>query len=169
MNDHDIRTALAGFDRAIATMADGDAAWQALRALAEQLVGAKLFTVMTVDWANERAGRVFTSHPEAYPVSGTKPITYDDWFEIVHRKRQTYVANSLAEMSDHFYDRDTINALGCQSVVNLPIEVAGEMVGTVNLLHEAGYYTPERLGGVELLALPAKTAYLATFYFQRRD
>ena len=124
MHDNDV-AAFAEFERAIATMRDGDAGWQALRVLAERLVGAKLFTVSVVDWANERAGRVFTSHPEAYPVAGTKPIHYDDWFEIVHKQRQTYVANSLAEMSDHFFDRDVIAALGCASVVNQPIEVAG--------------------------------------------
>jgi hypothetical protein len=169
MNDDDIRRALDAFDRSIATLGAADAAWQALRVLSEALVGAKLFTVMTIDWANEHAGRVFTSHPEAYPVSGTKPITYDDWFEIVHKKRETYVANSLAEMSDHFYDRDTINSLGCQSVLNLPIELAGEMVGTVNLLHEEGFYTTERVERSGLLKLPAKTAYLAAFYWQRRD
>ena len=44
-------------------MKNGDSAWQALRVLSDRLVGARLFTVMTVDWANERAGRVFTSHP----------------------------------------------------------------------------------------------------------
>jgi hypothetical protein len=168
MHDNDV-AAFAEFERVIATMRDGDAGWQALRVLAERLVGAKLFTVSVVDWANERAGRVFTSHPEAYPVAGTKPIHYDDWFEIVHKQRQTYVANSLAEMSDHFFDRDVIAALGCASVVNQPIEVAGEMVGTVNLLHEEGYYTPERVARCAALSLPAKTAYLASFYFQRRD
>ena len=168
MHDNDV-AAFAEFERVIATMRDGDAGWQALRVLAERLVGAKLFTVSVVDWANERAGRVFTSHPEAYPVAGTKPIHYDDWFEIVHKQRQTYVANSLAEMSDHFFDRDVIAALGCASVVNQPIEVAGEMVGTVNLLHEEGYYTPERVARCAVLSLPAKTAYLASFYFQRRD
>lgn len=169
MPDDEIFTALAAFDRALSGMKSGDDAWQALRLLAETLVGAKLFTVSVVDWANERAGRVFTSHPEVYPVSGTKPIHYDDWFEIVHRQRQTYVANTLATMSDHFSDRDVIASLGCGSVVNLPIEVAGEMVGTVNLLHEEEFYTPARLARTQHLALPAKAAYLATWYFQHSD
>ena len=169
MTDDAIFAALATFNGALSEMKSGDDGWQALRVLAETLVGAKLFTVSVVDWANEHAGRVFTSHPEAYPVSGTKPIRYDDWFEIVHKQRQTYVANTLATMSDHFFDRDIIASLGCGSVVNLPIEVAGEMVGTVNLLHEENFYTPERLARVPHLALPAKAAYLATWYFQRSD
>lgn len=169
MTEDDIRAAVAAFDWAIATMADSDAAWQALRVLSEALVGARLFTVLTVDWAHERAGRVFTSHPEAYPVAGTKPIRYDAWFDVVHKQRQTYVANTIEEMKPHFPDHVTIASLGCGSVVNLPVEVAGEMIATINLLHEENFYTPERLARLPLLALPAKTAYLATWYFDRAE
>ncbi len=158
---------LADFDRAIATMRHGDDAWQALRVLSETLVGAKLFTVLTVDWDNERAGRVFTSHPEAYPVAGTKPLHYDSWFDVVHRERRPFVANTIAEIAKVFPDHDVIWSLGCGSVVNLPIEIAGEMVGTINLLHAENFYTPERVAMTETLRLPAKTAYLASFYFQR--
>ena len=163
------QAALKAFDTAIATLKHTDDAWQALRVLAETLVGAKLFTVMTVDWENERAGRVFTSHPEAYPVAGSKPIRYDAWFDIVHKQRQTYVANTIAEMKPYFPDHEVIASLGCGSIVNLPIEMAGAMVGTVNLLHEENFYTPERVARVAHLTLPAKAAYLATFYFQNSD
>jgi len=170
MTDDEIFAALAAFERSLATMSKGDDAWQALRVLAETLVGVKLFTVMTIDWTNERAGRVFTSHPEAYPVSGTKPLRYDNpWFDIVHRQRQTYVANTITEMEPHFPDHETIAALGCGSIVNLPIELAGAMVGTVNLLHEEHYFTPARVALTKHLVLPAKTAYLATWYFQRSE
>ncbi|MDR3475649.1 MAG: GAF domain-containing protein [Devosia sp.] len=169
MTQDQIAAAITTFERAIATMDQADAAWQALRGLSEALVGARLFTVMTVDWANERAGRVFTSHPEAYPVAGSKPIRYDGWFDIVHRQRQTYVANTIEAMRSHFPDHATIASLGCGSIVNLPVEIAGEMVATVNLLHEEHFYTPERVARTALLALPAQTAYLAGWYFDRTD
>jgi hypothetical protein len=167
MTEEQIFAATHHFERAIAAMKQGDDAWQALRILAETLVGVKLFTVMTVDWANERAGRVFTSHPEAYPVSGSKPIRYDAWFDVVHKQRRPYVANTIAEMQPYFPDYETIAALGCGAIINLPIEIAGAMVGTVNLLHEEHHFTPERVELAKRLALPAKTAYLATWYFQR--
>jgi GAF domain-containing protein len=170
MTDADVFAATSTFERALATMNKGDDAWQALRVLSETLVGVKLFTVMTIDWTNERAGRVFTSHSEAYPVSGTKPLRYDNpWFDIVHRQRQTYVANTITEMEPHFPDHETIASLGCGSIVNLPIELAGAMVGTVNLLHEEQHFTPERVAVTKHLVLPAKAAYLATWYFQRSE
>ena len=161
------QAALKAFDTAIATLKHTDDAWQALRVLAETLVGAKLFTVMTVDWENERAGRVFTSHPEQYPVSGTKPLHYDSWFDVVHKERQPFVANTIADIAKVFPDHALIWSLGCGSVVNLPIEIAGAMVGTVNLLDAEHFYTPERVAATEALKLPAKTAYLASFYFAR--
>jgi len=167
MTEADPAGALAAFDRALASMKHGDDAWQALQVLAEKVVGVKLFTVMTIDWENEHAGRVFTSHPDAYPVSGTKPIVHDYWFDVVHKDRQAFVANTLDEMGEHFFDQATIASLGCGSVVNLPIEIAGAMVGTLNLLHEAQFYTPERVALTRHLALPAKAAYLASWYFQR--
>ena len=169
MTDAHTAAALAAFDSAMATMKDGDAAWQALRVLSEALVGAKLFTVLTVDWPNERTGRVFTSHPEAYPVAGTKPIRYTEWFEVVHKRREAFVANTIEAMKPFFPDHDLIWSLGCGSIINLPIEIAGDMVGTINLLHEEQFYTPERVERSELLKLPSKAAYLATWYFQRTD
>jgi hypothetical protein len=167
MTSDDIQSALAKFDAAIATMKTGDAAWEALRVLSQALVGGKLFTVMTVDWENERAGRVFTSHPEEYPVSGTKPIHYDSWFDVVHRERKPFVANTIADIAKVFSDHELIWSLGCGSVVNLPIEIAGAMVGTVNLLDAEHFYTPDRVAMTAHLKLPAKTAYLASFYFER--
>jgi hypothetical protein len=161
------QAALTAFDAAIATLKHADDAWQALRVLAETLVGARLFTVMTVDWENERAGRVFTSHPEQYPVSGTKPLHYDSWFDVVHKERKPFVANTIADIAKVFPDHALIWSLGCGSVVNLPIEIAGAMVGTVNLLDAEHFYTAERVAATEALKLPAKTAYLASFYFER--
>ncbi len=58
-----------------------------------------------------------------------------------------------------FPDAELIGRLGCGSVINLPVILAGEMVATVNMLHEEGYYTPERVAMThELLTLPAMAA-----------
>ena len=165
MTEADIIGALAVFDHAIAGAGSPEAPWQALRTLADTLVGARLFTVMTVDKVNERAGRVFTSDPKNYPVSGTKPIRYDSWFDLVHKQRQPFVANTIADIAKVFPDHETIWSLGCGSVVNWPVEIGGDMVGTVNLLDVEHYYTPERVALCRHLSLPAKTSFLAAAYF----
>ncbi|UJW85637.1 GAF domain-containing protein [Devosia sp. SL43] len=151
--------AVARFDAAIANAKDADTAFAALQALVQATVGAKLFTYMTVDMEAEVARRAYTSDPENYPTSGTKPIRYDAWFDIVHKQRQYFVANTIADIAKVFPDYGLINSLGCQSVVNMPVVLGGELVGTVNMLDVDGYYAPERVRTIrELIAVPAKLA-----------
>ena len=151
--------AIARFDAAIAQAKGADEAFGALQALVQATVGAKLFTFMTVDMQAEVARRAYTSDPQNYPASGTKPIRYDAWFDIVHKQRQYFVANTIAEIAKVFPDYELINSLGCQSVVNMPVVLGGELVGTVNMLDVEGYYTPERVELIkEIIAVPAKLA-----------
>lgn len=159
MTEH--AAAIAAFDTAIAEAKGADAAFAALQKLTEDTVGTKLFTFMTVDMAAELARRAYSSDPVNYPASGTKPIRYDSWFDIVHKDRQYFVANTIAEIAKVFPDYELIDSLGCQSVVNMPVVIGGELIGTVNMLDVDGYYTPERVQVIrDVLAVPAKLAAL---------
>jgi GAF domain-containing protein len=153
--------AIAAFDAAIAEAKGAEEAFGALQVLAQATVGAKLFTYMSVDIAAELARRAYTSDPKNYPTSGTKPIRYDSWFDIVHKQRQYFVANTIEDIAKVFPDYELINSLGCQSVVNMPVVIGGELIGTVNMLDVEGHYTPERVEVIrEVLAVPAKLAAL---------
>lgn len=155
----DTSAALAQFDAAIAEATTAEAAFAALQRLCEASVGVKLFTYMTVDMENELARRAYTSDAANYPTSGTKPIHYDAWFDVVHKQRQYFVANTIADIAKVFADHELINSLGCQSVVNMPVILGGELVGTVNMLDVEGYYTPERVQTIrDVLSVPAKLA-----------
>lgn len=127
----------------------------ALQALAETLVGVKLFTLMSFDAETGAAARFYSNMPEAYPVSGTKPVNTTDWSRQVLREQQTFVANDIEGIAAVFYDHELIRSLGCESVINVPVVIAGGVVGTVNCLHEAGFYTPERVARAQALKLPA--------------
>ncbi|NGN41610.1 GAF domain-containing protein [Mesorhizobium sp. CGMCC 1.15528] len=161
MTNEEIMAALAEFDAAIAGGKGANAPWLALQALSRKIVGAKLFTVMTVDMKNELARRAYTSDPKSYPASGTKPVQYNRWFNVVHKARETFVANTIADIATVFPDHETIWSLGCGSVINMPVVIAGELLGTVNCLDVEHHYTPERLERSRLLATPAKLAFLA--------
>ncbi|MDB5555545.1 MAG: hypothetical protein JWL86_5529 [Rhizobium sp.] len=161
MTNEDFAAALAAFDEAIASDTRTDAPWIALETLARKVIGAKLFTTMTVDMKNEVARRAYTSDPVSYPSSGTKPIRYDSWFDIVHKERKSFIANTIEDIAKVFPDYELIDSLGCQSVVNIPVVVAGELLGTVNCLDVAHHYTPERVTASELLKMPARLAFLA--------
>ena len=153
--------ALQDFTRAVAAAREPGAAYDALHRLTAALVGAELFTVMTVDMGAMLARRAYTSDPEAYPTSGTKPVEMNAWFEVVHGRHECFVANTLAEIAEVFPDHELIGSLGCGSVVNLPVILRGELVATVNALHEEGHYGPERVARIRRdLTLPALTALL---------
>ncbi|WP_194093987.1 GAF domain-containing protein [Marivivens aquimaris] len=147
------------FTQALSNAQTEDAVYEALCTLGKELVGAKLFTVMTADMDAMLARRVFTDDPANYPTSGTKPVELNSWFDVVHGRRESFVANTLDDISKVFGDWELIGQLGCGSVVNLPVVIGGKMVATVNMLHEAGYYTPERVAAIEEhLTLPATAA-----------
>lgn len=153
--------ALAGFDAALAAAETPEAVWKALQALTRATIGARLFTVMEIDDVRGVAARAFTSDPVAYPATGTKPLRRDAWTDLVHGEKKTFVADTLAAIAQVFPDHATIGALGCGSVLNLPIEIAGKVVGTLNALDVEHHYDATRRAMAERLRLPAKAAWLA--------
>lgn len=130
-------------------------AFAALEAMTRELVGAKLFTIMTSDMGKRESERVYSSMPDVYPVSGTKPYNETHWSEITLRNKQTFVANTIGDIAKVFDDHELILSLGCESVINVPIIVDGAVIGTINCLHEEGYYTEERVKAADQLKLPA--------------
>lgn len=165
----DLSRALAAFDRALGAATEPDAPFDALHALTRTVVGVRLFTVMTVDMDRMLARRAYSSDPENYPCSGTKPVEMNSWFEVVHTRREMFVANTLAEIAKVFPDHALIGSLGCGSVVNLPIELGGQLAATMNILDREHHYTPERTSAVRAeLSLPAKAALLASERLLRR-
>lgn len=149
------------FTKAVAEGADQpEEAYAALWALTRDVVGVKLFTVMTHDARTGMAQRVYSNMPDAYPVSGTKPANETDWSRQVIRDKRTFVANDIDGIAAVFSDHELIRSLGCESVINVPIIVSGEVKGTINCLHEAGFYTPERVEAAEALKLPGAVCLL---------
>ncbi|WP_299772609.1 GAF domain-containing protein [uncultured Tateyamaria sp.] len=107
-------------------------------------VGGRLFTVTVLDHKAGLAQRVYTSHPETYPLSGTKPISQGAWTEMVIERGETFVANTVAEFAIYFADHALIESHGCQSALNVPV-VDDRVVGTVNVLDQEHYFSPDKV------------------------
>jgi ABC-type oligopeptide transport system ATPase subunit len=129
-----------------------DGIFAEFHALAEAAVGVKLFTVMTLDRAAGLARRAYSSNGHAYPVSGAKPIEPTAWFAQVADRGETFVANDIEAIAAVFPDHALIASLGCESIVNLPIADGGTVIGTLNILHRAGWFTPARVATLQGLA-----------------
>ncbi len=108
-------------------------------------LGTRMFTVTVQDLAADVARRAYTSHPVDYPVSGTKPLTRDGWYDFCITGQQTFVANTPPEFARYFFDHALITSLGLGSCINVPIVAGGEVPGTVNLLAEAHHFTQSKL------------------------
>ncbi len=148
------------FMQALAAKGQPDRTFEALARLVQDTIGAKLFTTMVIDRDRNVARRNFTNMPEAYPVSGEKPRNKDRWADIVEGQHETFVANSIEEIAVVFPDHELIRSLGCESCINVPVTIDGQVIGTLNCLHEAGHYTPERVEAANALKLPGAVAFL---------
>lgn len=144
-------------------------AYAALETLVKEVVGAKLFTIMTSDTTDKLSERIYSSMPDVYPVSGTKPYNETDWSEITLNRKETFVANTIEDIAKVFDDHELILSLGCQSVINVPITVDGEVIGTLNCLHDRGYYTEDRIRAAEALKLPGTVCMLLHAQQKRED
>lgn len=139
---------------------DAEKAFAALETLTRELVGVKLFTVMTSDTKNRLSRRIYSNMPDAYPVSGTKPYNETHWSDITLKRKETFVANTIGDIAEVFDDHALIKSLGCESVINVPIILDGLVVGTINCLHEEGFYTEDRVKAADALKLPGMACML---------
>lgn len=126
-----------------------------------RMMGGRLFTVTVQDEAAGVARRAWSSDPVAYPVSGTKPLSHDRWSLQVLVQGESFVANSTAEFADVFPDHALINSLGCHSALNIPVFDGGGVLGTINILDVAGFFTDERVLAFEAMALGARDRIVA--------
>ena len=124
-------------------------------------LGTRLFTVTTQDLTAGLARRAYTSHPVEYPVSGTKPLTRDGWYDFCITGQQTFVANTAPEFARYFFDHALITSLGLGSCINVPVADQGHVLGTVNLLAEEHHFTPERLTAYHALIAREHAALVA--------
>ena len=136
-------------------------AFAALHRAAQQACGARLFTITALDRTAGLARRAYSSHPVEYPATGTKPMRSDGWSDQVIGQGRSFVANTTAEFAPYFSDHPLINALGCHSALNIPLSRDGLVVATVNLLDEAGHFTPDRVAVLESLVQAHAGALLA--------
>ncbi len=124
-------------------MSNGPSAEDTYRALHAE-TGGRLFTVTVLDRTAGLARRVYTSHPDAYPVSGTKPIQQNEWTRQVIDNGELFVANTVEDFAKYFADYALIRSLGCESALNIPVSEDG-VVGTVNILDKAHYFDDQMI------------------------
>jgi len=157
------------FMEAVAEADQPRRAFGVLQRITEETVGTKLFTAMTYDASAGLARRTYSGNETAYPTGGFKPMSIGIWSETVIEKQRPYVSNTIEQIAEVFSDWPLIQSLGCESGCNIPVVIAGDVVGTLNLLDVKGHYTPERMALAMQLRPFAAIAFMAADKAAARD
>ncbi|ADP18736.1 hypothetical protein AXYL_05436 [Achromobacter xylosoxidans A8] len=130
----------------------------ALGAALQERIGYRLFTVLVLDWNAGLSRRCFSTQPTAYPAGGSKPIREDsEFYAAVVLQGEPRLCMDRDDCARAFPDHELIASLGCESAVNVPVRWNGRTLGSLNLLHQAGWYRREmyaELAWYSALAIP---------------
>ena len=146
--------------QAVAASDQPESTFKALERIVRDTVGVKLFTLMEIDHRRAVAWRNYSNMPEAYPVSGEKPVEQNAWSEVVDTRNEIFVANTIEEIAAVFADHELIQQLGCESCINVPVVIGGRLRGTMNCLHVAGHYTARRVAQAQHLRQAGAMAFM---------
>jgi len=115
----------------------------ALENLTKEVIGHRLFTVMRFDSARSEVQRIHSNMPAAYPAGGRKQKKATRWADRVLGEMKVFRGTGPSDIVSAFDDHETILGLGLGSVLNIPVVFEGRCVGTMNLLHQTGWYRAE--------------------------
>jgi len=116
------------------------AGFAALRALANEAGVAKIFTVLAFDLTRRQSLRVFTSDALLYPPDVVAELVDTLWERTLLGKKQPLVLNDFAALSSLLPEAGQLRDRGCEAMLNVPVVVAGEVLGALNMLHDSGRY-----------------------------
>ncbi|MCP1410770.1 GAF domain-containing protein [Paenarthrobacter sp. A20] len=125
-----------------------DAVFQQTFEAMQQEPGVILFTAL--QWIPQRSSlkRLFTSHPDEYPVGAEKTVEISPgWLGTVIEDKKPFLAADLTALRDVFTDSELIQQLGCGAVINVPVlDREHNVVGVLALLDAEGKYTQQSVG-----------------------
>lgn len=123
--------------------------WGDVHAEVQREVGVILFTVLHFTQGGALMERVYSSHPDEYPVGGSKDVASNvsaEWLAVSRDAGEPYFGATPADLERIFADAALIRSLGCGSILNVPLKnVLGRTWATVNLCAAEGTYTPESI------------------------
>lgn len=144
--------AAAKLAAALADQQQPDAGFAALDRALQDTVGHLLLTVLRYRFDEGVAERIYSSVPQTFPASGRKAFADAPTQRRVAETREPYIGRDAAAIRRDFPDHEKIFALGCESILNMPVVWRGRALGQVNMLHRANRYAPGQLPLVQTLA-----------------
>jgi hypothetical protein len=135
------------------------AGFAALRVLADTAGVAKIFTVLAFDLKQRQSVRVFTSDAALYPPEAVDQLVDTLWERTLLGKKQPLVLNDFAALASLLPEAAQLRERGCEAMLNVPVVVAGEVIGALNMLHDSGRYDAAHVEAARAL-VPGAAALL---------
>ncbi|WRT63341.1 uncharacterized protein IL334_000246 [Kwoniella shivajii] len=121
---------------------------------AQKSFGYVNFTVL--QWIEERHAlkRIYSSHPDDYPVGGEKIMTKGaPWPSTVVKARKPYASWNIEEIQSTYVDAPALIALGIHQTISVPVlDDQGNTVAALSFSGVKGQYTEETLKEMQTLA-----------------
>ncbi|MEQ8297594.1 MAG: GAF domain-containing protein [Nitratireductor sp.] len=112
--------------------------------------------------------RLFSTNVEQYPLGDADRVEDTAWFRQLFGRGEPIIANDGPEIDRWLPGFDAYFAeQGYGALANVPVIVAGRPVGLVNMMGQAGHFSPERLAALRPHLPLAALAILAAAWTPR--
>ncbi|QQO16754.1 GAF domain-containing protein [Bradyrhizobium diazoefficiens] len=149
----DLRDFLGSLTRATSE----GAAFSALEKRSARLHNHVLFTCLRFDYRDQVMLRLYSNREEVSPIGGQKPLPSGPWADRLIQEGRSYIGRSRQDLKEVFFDYEPLWAIGCESVMNIPIRWKSHTVGSINILGRASQYddvSAEHFAPYAQLAVP---------------
>jgi hypothetical protein len=112
-------------------------AFQMLERSSQQLFDHILFTCLRFDYGRQVMTRLYSNREDVSPTGGTKPIPSGVWADRLLSEGRAFIGSSREDLRAVFFDYEALWAIGCESVMNVPVRWQHRTVGSINILAPA--------------------------------
>jgi GAF domain-containing protein len=124
---------------------------QGIDQIAMALLDRELLTINIFYPQEMELERLFSSNPEAYPPGGRKQKKGTPWGQHVLIEQKIFIGEGTEAIRQSFDDHETIERLGLQSIINVPISNHARCLGTLNILMTLPRVKPEHIETAQYL------------------
>lgn len=126
--------------------------------------GFGLLTVLAPNRSGDMLIRLFSSNTGQYPLGDADPVQDDRWFRRLFVERRPVVANDPLEIGNWLPDYTEFVEMGYASLLNMPVVIAGESIGVMNVMGGPGHFSQAAVS-----AIAAETPLAALAILGRGD
>ena len=144
------------------------AVFDLLAARLGESAGFKLLTLLTLDEDGARLVRPFSSRPDQFPCGAADPVENTRWFRRLFVEQEAVIANDGVSIRSWLPQFTNAAVLGYDSLLNLPIVVAGKVLGLINVMDGRDHFDSGRVEAIRnemplaALAILARSATVPT-------